>query len=58
MVLNATLNYAQAAALAVEREMQADARVVVLGEDVGRGGIFGQYRRRRWLGIGGPEAGG
>jgi len=44
MVLNATLNYAQAAALAVEREMQADARVVVIGEDVGRGGIFGQYR--------------
>ncbi len=44
MVLNATLNCAQAAALAVEREMQADPRVVVLGEDVGRGGIFGQYR--------------
>ncbi len=39
----ATLSYAQAAALAVQREMEADARVVVLGEDVGRGGIFGQY---------------
>ena len=34
---------AEAAARAVAREMQADPRVVVLGEDVGRGGIFGQY---------------
>jgi pyruvate dehydrogenase E1 component beta subunit len=39
-----TLNYAQAAVLAVEREMAADPRVVVMGEDVGRGGIFGQYK--------------
>ncbi|MEO7242725.1 MAG: transketolase C-terminal domain-containing protein [Variovorax sp.] len=38
------LSYAQAAALALEREMSADARVVVIGEDVGRGGIFGQYQ--------------
>ena len=38
------LSYAEAAALALRREMEADARVVVLGEDVGRGGIFGQYR--------------
>ena len=37
------LSYAQAAVLAVQHEMEADARVVVLGEDVGRGGIFGQY---------------
>ncbi|HYP81904.1 alpha-ketoacid dehydrogenase subunit beta [Variovorax sp.] len=37
------LSYAQAAALAVQREMDGDARVVVVGEDVGRGGIFGQY---------------
>jgi len=36
-------SYAEAAALAVQREMEADPRVVVLGEDVGRGGIFGQY---------------
>ncbi|HPL78940.1 MAG TPA: transketolase C-terminal domain-containing protein [Burkholderiaceae bacterium] len=53
MVLNAqtqrpalvpeTLSYAQAAVRAVQREMLADPRVVVLGEDVGRGGIFGQY---------------
>ena len=38
------LSYAEAAALAVQREMEADAHVVVLGEDVGRGGIFGQYK--------------
>ncbi len=40
----ARLNYAQAACTALERAMAADARVVALGEDVGRGGIFGQYR--------------
>ncbi len=39
-----TLTYAQAAARALERAMQADPRIVVLGEDVGRGGIFGQYQ--------------
>ncbi|GAA4357049.1 alpha-ketoacid dehydrogenase subunit beta [Variovorax defluvii] len=38
------ISYAEAAVLAVQREMEADPRVVVLGEDVGRGGIFGQYR--------------
>jgi pyruvate dehydrogenase E1 component beta subunit len=38
------LSYAEAALLALQREMEADPRVVVLGEDVGRGGIFGQYR--------------
>ena len=38
------MTYAEAAALALAREMQADANVVVLGEDVGRGGIFGQYK--------------
>jgi len=40
----ARMSYAQAACAAVEQAMRADARVVVLGEDVGRGGIFGQYR--------------
>jgi acetoin:2,6-dichlorophenolindophenol oxidoreductase subunit beta len=40
----ATLSYAQAAALAVAQAMDADESVVVVGEDVGRGGIFGQYR--------------
>jgi pyruvate/2-oxoglutarate/acetoin dehydrogenase E1 component len=38
------LSYAQAAADAVRAAMQADPRVVVLGEDVGRGGVFQQYR--------------
>ncbi|MFD0880590.1 alpha-ketoacid dehydrogenase subunit beta [Variovorax dokdonensis] len=38
-----TLSYAQAGARALQREMEADARVLVIGEDVGRGGIFGQY---------------
>jgi pyruvate/2-oxoglutarate/acetoin dehydrogenase E1 component len=44
MALSKELSYSEAAVLAVQREMQADARVVVLGEDVGRGGIFGQYK--------------
>ena len=38
-----TISYAQAAVRAVRHEMAGDERVVVLGEDVGRGGIFGQY---------------
>ena len=38
------MNYAQAACLALTEAMRADPRVVALGEDVGRGGIFGQYR--------------
>lgn len=37
------LSYAQAACRALEVAMHADERIVVLGEDVGRGGIFGQY---------------
>ncbi len=40
----ALMNYAQAACQALAEAMRADARVVALGEDVGRGGIFGQYR--------------
>ncbi len=49
MALNAAntveeLSYSEAAVRAIAREMEADARVVVLGEDVGRGGIFGQYK--------------
>ncbi|MDP2450607.1 MAG: transketolase C-terminal domain-containing protein [Polaromonas sp.] len=40
----ALMTYAEAAALAVAHEMEADANVVVIGEDVGRGGIFGQYQ--------------
>ena len=40
----ARLSYGAAACSALERAMTADAGVVALGEDVGRGGIFGQYR--------------
>lgn len=38
------LAYAQAACAALAEAMRADDRVVVLGEDVGRGGVFAQYR--------------
>ena len=36
--------YAEAAVAALTHEMEADPNVVVLGEDVGRGGIVGQYK--------------
>ncbi|MES2957868.1 MAG: transketolase C-terminal domain-containing protein [Pseudomonadota bacterium] len=39
-----SLSYAQAALLALQQAMQADPNVVALGEDLGRGGVFGQYR--------------
>lgn len=42
--MSTTMSYAEAAVRALQHEMDADARVVVLGEDVGRGGIFGQYK--------------
>lgn len=38
------MTYGGAAAAALAAAMRADARVVALGEDLGRGGIFGQYR--------------
>jgi len=37
------MSYAQAAADALACAMREDANVVALGEDLGRGGIFGQY---------------
>jgi pyruvate dehydrogenase E1 component beta subunit len=40
----AVKTYAQAVCDALSEAMHADANVVALGEDVGRGGIFGQYR--------------
>ncbi len=40
----ALMNYAQAACLALADAMRADQRVLAMGEDVGHGGIFGQYR--------------
>ncbi|QFZ82840.1 alpha-ketoacid dehydrogenase subunit beta [Variovorax paradoxus] len=44
MAVTTTLSYSEAAVRALQQEMDADPRVVVLGEDVGRGGIFGQYK--------------
>lgn len=38
------MSYSAAAAAAVAAAMRQDPSVVVLGEDVGRGGIFGQYK--------------
>ena len=38
------MNYSQAAAAALSEAMEADPAVVALGEDLGRGGIFAQYR--------------
>src|SRR5688500_18830406 len=38
------LSYAQAACEALRQAMQRDAAVVAMGEDVGRGGVFQQYR--------------
>ena len=40
----ALMTYAQAACAAVRDAMKADPNVVVVGEDVGRGGVFQQYR--------------
>src|SRR6185436_14191529 len=40
----ARLTYAAAACAALDQAMGADPRVVVVGEDVGRGGIFHQYK--------------
>lgn len=39
----ARMTYAQAAAHALAQAMREDRSVVALGEDLGRGGIFGQY---------------
>ncbi len=38
------MSVAEAAARALAMAMQADPNVVALGEDLGRGGIFGQYK--------------
>ena len=38
------LTYAAAAAMALQQAMEADPNIVALGEDLGRGGVFGQYR--------------
>ena len=38
------MTYAEAACAALREVMQADPNVIALGEDLGRGGVFGQYR--------------
>jgi pyruvate/2-oxoglutarate/acetoin dehydrogenase E1 component len=38
------MSYAQAGAAALAAAMRDDPRIVALGEDLGRGGIFGQYK--------------
>ena len=38
-----TITYREAGKLAVQEAMQADLSVWCLGEDLGRGGVFGQY---------------
>jgi pyruvate dehydrogenase E1 component beta subunit len=38
------LSYAEAACLALAEAMRAGPNVVALGEDLGRGGVFGQYK--------------
>ena len=38
------MTYAEAACAALREAMQRNANVVALGEDLGRGGVFGQYR--------------
>jgi len=43
----ALISYAQAACQALAEAMRSDPRVIALGEDVGHGGIFGQYRGLR-----------
>ncbi len=43
MALVTQMTYAQAACRALATAMRSDPRVVALGEDIGRGGIFGQY---------------
>ena len=39
-----SMSYAQAACLALAEAMRDDPSIVALGEDLGRGGVFGQYR--------------
>ncbi len=38
------ITYSEAGCLAVAEEMRRDGRVWALGEDLGRGGVFGQYK--------------
>ena len=40
----ATMTYADAAKQALAEEMRRDPTIWALGEDLGRGGVFGQYQ--------------
>ena len=40
----ATLTYAEAGKRALAEEMRRDPLVWAVGEDLGRGGVFGQYK--------------
>jgi acetoin:2,6-dichlorophenolindophenol oxidoreductase subunit beta len=42
--INMKMTYAEAACAALREALIADPTVVALGEDLGRGGVFGQYR--------------
>ena len=44
MSTTTNMTYAEAACAALREAMQADPNVIALGEDLGRGGVFGQYR--------------
>jgi acetoin:2,6-dichlorophenolindophenol oxidoreductase subunit beta len=44
MTTTTKMTYAEAACAALREAMQLDANVIALGEDLGRGGVFGQYR--------------
>ena len=39
-----TITYAKAACLALSEAMRTDPSIIALGEDLGHGGVFGQYR--------------
>ena len=43
-IMLSSMTYAQAAQSALRSAMQADPSIITLGEDLGRGGVFGQYR--------------
>ena len=47
MVLNTHLTYAQAAAESLTLSMAQDESIIAMGEDLGRGGVFGQYQGLR-----------
>ena len=47
MVLNTHLTYAQAAAESLSLSMAQDESIIAMGEDLGRGGVFGQYQGLR-----------